>query len=164
MDTISKFSNEISNLFTGDLAFRGAKMADIGYITIIFFVIGIASTMMLNKVFPRFDPEKAKRKSVLQLAVECIVQMFVLGIVLYIARNIVELIPSPLDGVAGLRHKEVKELSGSTVLPFTILWFNNGLLDKVQHLMNRITAGDYYSNGVGEENKGLLTRLTSYDF
>ena len=104
--TVSKFDK-----FKKEIIIRTIKILDIGYITSIYVIIGLIITLFYNKVFYKYDPKKDERKSLIRLIFEMIGLVW-LGLVIgYIIRNIVELIPSPFDGLYGFNHRKVKELT-----------------------------------------------------
>ena len=48
-------------------------------------------------------------------------QLFIIGILVYLLRNLVELIPFPLEGIYGYQHFRVRELySGGIAIAFGI--------------------------------------------
>jgi hypothetical protein len=49
--------------------------------------------------------------------------IWIIGVSTYIIRNIVELIPSPFEGIQGLIHKRVKELGSAGV--YTLILMNS---------------------------------------
>ena len=59
--------------------------------------------------------------------------MWTIGIVIYIARNIIELIPFPLNGYNGFDHFKVKELGQAFV-------FIQILLTSIVYIKGRLTT------------------------
>jgi hypothetical protein len=124
---------------SNELAFRTVKIMDIGYITTIYFVAAFfISTWIDRRVLGPFKPEVADRKTTLRLFLECLAHIYVVGVVIYIMRNIVEKIPSPWNGVAGLDHLRVKELTNAAVFTFIFLFYQKHLRDKLFYLSDRI--------------------------
>jgi hypothetical protein len=63
---------------------------------------------------------------------------FLIGITVYLIRNVVGMIPYPLDGVAGYQHSRLKELGGGAVLTFMVFLFQKNLTDKVKIYAQRV--------------------------
>jgi hypothetical protein len=127
-----------------ELKIRSIKMIDLGFISLIYFIIGIIGAKLFdqgyNLFLGKFEEEKEKKKSQIKLFIEICVHFSFIGIFIYIARNIAGLIPFPLDGVAGFEHRRMKELSGGThlVLGFTFLFFQTNLRNKIGLFYNRL--------------------------
>lgn len=111
--------------------FLAVKLTDIGLTTMYFFIIGIVFAKLFDMLYGHFKVEDYKKISKIRLFFEILLHLFLIGVVAYILRNIVGLIPFPLDGVAGFRHNRLKELSGGTVLAMVLLFFQNNLRDKL---------------------------------
>jgi hypothetical protein len=94
-------------------------------------IIGIIFAKLFDILYGKFKVEDYKKISKFQLFLEILFHLFLIGVVAYILRNIVGLIPYPLDGVAGFRHARLKELSGGTVLAMVLLFFQRNLRDKL---------------------------------
>lgn len=122
-----------------ELAFRAAKIMDIGYITTLYFVSAfVLSTWIDRRIMGPFNPVVAARKSTLRLFTECLAHIYMVGILVYIMRNVAEKIPSPWNGVAGLDHLRVKELTNAAVFTFIFLFYQKHLRDKLFYLSDRL--------------------------
>ena len=60
------------------------------------------------------------------------------GIIIYLVTNIVELIPSPFNGVCGFEHLRLKELKNGVVFVFVFLYFQKNFKSKLQLLYDNI--------------------------
>jgi hypothetical protein len=124
-----------------ELLFRGVKVLDIGYITVLYFLLAFAVTLLL-KTIPflgkDYDQSKDQDKPLWQLVLESVLLIWIVGILAYFARNVVAKIPSPLNGLGGLDHSRVKELESSFVFVFVIMFFNDPLVSKLKILYSRI--------------------------
>lgn len=107
--------------FKHDILMRGIKILDIGYITVIYFVFAFITCIIYDKILGNYDVENDKTKSLLSLWIETIILMWTIGVVIYIARNLIELIPFPLDGYKGFEHLKVKEIGEAFVYTQIIL-------------------------------------------
>lgn len=120
-----------------EMLFRLVKITDIGYITVIYFLPAFFFSIMIDRFIGPFDPYLQEKKPTYRILLECILHIFLIGVIIYIARNIVEKIPSPLNGVQGLKHLEVKELSTAPVFVFIFLFFQNNLVNRLKYLNTR---------------------------
>ena len=129
----------ITNAVLKELVFRVVKIGDIGYITTIYFLLAFfVSTWVDVRLLGPFQRERNARKSTARLLGECILHIYVVGILIYIVRNLVELIPSPFDGIQGFEHRRVKELTNAAVFTFIFLFYQKHLREKLFYLSERI--------------------------
>jgi amino acid permease len=120
--------------------FRFVKIMDIGYITAIYFIVGLIFSRLFDKLFGEFDTKKEDNKNIVQVGAELIGMIWIIGISTYVVRNLVELIPSPFDGIAGLIHKKLKELSGAGVYTMIVMGYAfhfRAKLDAFNRRLNR---------------------------
>ena len=121
-----------------EIIIRGIKILDIGFITAIYSFLGIFLAKLCDKVNGRFDKEKEDKKSTWKRVVVLILYLWFLGVVVYIVRNIIPLIPFPLDGVYGFKHILVKEVTVATMFSITFFYFQTYYKSKIEHLFNRL--------------------------
>lgn len=114
--------------FTG--TFLAVKMLDIGLVTVYFFIFGIVVAKWFDYI-NTLDPVKYEEQHSFVMFLDIVMQLFLLGIVAYVLRNIIELIPFPFEGVAGFRHHRLKELHGGPALEFVLLFFQQNLRKKI---------------------------------
>jgi hypothetical protein len=123
------------NKLQKELVIRSIKMLDIGFITILYFSLGYIISWLINKIYSTFDPKGNYNKGVLFL--EVCGQIFVIGIVIYIIRNLIQLIPFPLEGIYGYKHDLVKELnSGGIALGFGVFYAQDNIKEKMAYIYN----------------------------
>ena len=65
---------------------------------------------------------------------EFLCQIILTGIVAYIGRNVIQLIPFPLDGLYGFIHMRVKEVSSGSLLTSITSMFQLSLQEKISYL------------------------------
>ncbi len=121
-----------------EVGFRLTKIADIGYITILYAVSALVLAKAFDIVSKKIDKEPNEQKSSTKLFIEIIVYLWVAGIVVYSIRNLMELIPSPLEGVFELEHLRVKELGNAGVFVFIFFYFEESLKKKFTVLYDRL--------------------------
>jgi len=115
-----------------DIIFRAVKIFDIGYVTVIYFLVGIFMAKAIDNYFGKFDKKKESNKSFLIRTLELIGMIWLYGIILYVVKNIIELLPSPFDDIGGFKHEQLKELKNATVFWFVFLFFQTHFKEKLQ--------------------------------
>lgn len=105
--------------------------------TAIYFVLGMIVSAIFDNLYGPFNEKIEEGKSTFRLWGEIILHLSLVGVAVYILRNLVKVIPFPLNALFGYSHNEVKELSGDIVLTFSIL-NQNVLRRKVEILYNRL--------------------------
>ena len=128
----------MKNIMLQEFKLRSVKIFDIGYVTVIYFIIGIIFAKLFDKIFGTFDEKKEKDKSFLRRSLDLIGLMWLSGIVIYIVKNIVELIPSPFDGMYGFDHMKLKELKSGAVFTVIFLLFQSYFKGKLQYYYNNL--------------------------
>ena len=121
-----------------ELIVRSIKILDIGYITAIYFILGIILAKLCDKHLGKFDEKKANKKSIFQHVIELILYLWFIGVVIYIIRNLVPLIPFPLEGVYGFKHLKVKELTTATVFSISFMYFQVYYQNKIKYIFSKI--------------------------
>ena len=124
-----------------DLEFRTIKILDIGYITIIYFILGILISRIFDVYLGKFDKSNDDKKHIIRVGAELILIIWTIGSIVYLARNIVELIPSPFDGLYGFKHLQMKELGSAAVFTMLVLAYTyhfDAKLDYFNHRINKL--------------------------
>ena len=121
-----------------DLLMRSIKIFDIGYLIVIYVFLAIICSKTTDFVFGKFKEEEEKNKSFLTLSIELIFSLWLYGILIYLIRNLVPLIPFPLDGFQGFDHSSVKEVGNATVFTFIFLLYSNLLRNKILYYYKRL--------------------------
>jgi hypothetical protein len=111
-------------------------MLDIGYVTILYFIIAYILGYYLDILFLNIYGNDYENKSKIYLTLEVLLQISMVGIFAYIGRNIIQLIPSPLNGIGGFDHKQLKELSSSAFLLVFIFFFQKNLIEKIHYIVD----------------------------
>lgn len=121
-----------------ELIIRSIKIIDIGYITVIYVMLGIILARLCDKHFGKFDEKKSKKKSIFQHMFELIFILWFIGVIIYIVRNLVPLIPFPLDGYYGFKHLKVKELTSATFFTISFMYFQVYYQNKIKYIFSKI--------------------------
>ena len=119
-----------------EILFRLVKVIDIGYVTVLYFFVAIVVAKSLDFFNGRITKEEEQKKSKLFRALELTLILWYTGVLYYIVRNLVELVPSPLDGLFGYQHALLKELKTAGIFTFLFLYFQKGIKDKIQFFVD----------------------------
>jgi hypothetical protein len=121
-----------------ELGFRLTKIADIGYITILYAIAALFFAKVFDKMSKQLDTEDDLQKSSPRLFFEMILYLWAAGVLIYGVRNLMEFVPSPFDGVYGFEHLRLKELGNAGVFVFIFFYFEESLKKKMTVLYNRL--------------------------
>jgi len=122
-------------------AFVAVKFLDIGLTTTYFFIAGLLAAKVYDSLYALVQtqtPIDWKHYPLLPFTLDILANFFFIAIVAYLLRNLIGMIPYPLDGVAGFQHRRLKELGGGTVLLFIIFIFQTDLTEKVSIYADRV--------------------------
>jgi len=139
-----------------DLLMRSIKMLDIGYIATIYFIFAMVCCILIDKFMGKYDEEIDKQRPVWKIWMNTVLHMWLIGVLIYIVRNVVELIPFPLDGYQGFQHKKVKELGNATVFVFIVMTYQFYLKGRLNILYSK-TIGLFAPKPTTEETKSIKT-------
>ena len=111
-----------------DVIRRSIKIIDIVYIAIIYVFIAFYISLFLDKyIYPIFfknDDKTLKEKKQSRIILESAIIAGILGIIIYTVRNLVPLLPFPLNGISGYIHSKTKEVSNSTLFTACMVLFS----------------------------------------
>lgn len=132
-----------------NILMRMIKIVDIGYIAVLYMICSMVFAALTDSVMGQFDPSAEAKKSTMQLTAELVLTVWLYGVLIYTVRNLVELVPFPMDGYRGFNHRKVKELGSAMVFTFTFVLFSNYLKSKIvfyyNHTINPIVNQDVTS-------------------
>ncbi len=114
------------------------KMFDILLLTGYYFTLAFIAATTIDTFLGKYEDREDEQKSTLRLFSEAIIHTFLLLIVFYLARNLVDLIPFPFDGLYGFQHSRVKERGGDVVFVFIVFFYQDYYTKKLQTLYNRL--------------------------
>ena len=120
-----------------DILIRTNKMIDIGFITTIYFLLGAIVANIITNFQKKFNSVEEDKKTLIHSSLNLIILIWINGILIYVARNLVELIPYPFDNLFGFEHKKVKELGAATAFTFVLLYYQPNLNDIMKYLARR---------------------------
>lgn len=126
------------NNIQNEIIIRSIKIIDIGFLTVLYFFLAFFSSVYIDNKLGPFDAKKADKKKIFSLFFEIIIHIWLIGILTYFIRNIIELIPYPLNNINGYNHSMVKELNGGVFFPFLFFLFQRNLQDKLIYIYKRL--------------------------
>ena len=121
-----------------DILMRSIKIIDIGYLAVIYFILAIIYCLATDKILGNFDAKVEDVKSIPRIVGESILHIWIIGVSIYIIRNVVELVPFPLNGYHGFVHGRVKELSNAVVFSTVVMTYQFYFRDRLDYLFTRI--------------------------
>jgi hypothetical protein len=120
-----------------DILIRGNKMIDIGFITTIYFILGAIIANIITSFQTEFNNKEEDKRTVINSTLSLILLIWTNGVLIYFARNLVELIPYPFDTFFGFHHNKVKELGAATAFTFVLLYYQPNLNKMMKYLSVR---------------------------
>jgi hypothetical protein len=114
------------------------KFLDIFLLSGYYFIAGFFIASAIDFVIGKFSSQDDEIKPTWQLFAEAIWYTFVLLVVFYIVRNIIERIPFPFDGLYGFQHSRVKERTGDVIFVFILFYYQEFYVQKLKFLHNRL--------------------------
>ena len=131
----------IKKTFKKEVIIRSIKILDIAYITFIYGFFSLIIITFLDKyIFPRISLENVKdeEKNKYTIFIELLLSLTLYGIVAYILKNILQLIPFPLEGVYGFQHLKVMEVKSGAMISMFLLWFSKVIRNKITIFHSKI--------------------------
>jgi len=112
--------------------FRFIKILDIGYVTLIYFLLAIVIAVLMDKLYGEYNEKDESKKSTLRKTIDLVGMIWLNGVIIYIARNIVPLIPSPFNNINGFKHSRLKELESAYVFDFVLIYTQKNLVKRME--------------------------------
>ena len=143
-----------------DVLIRLNKMIDIGFITTIYFIMGAIVANIITGYQDKFDSKESDKYTLLKNIFNLVILIWINGVLIYIARNVIEFIPYPFDNYFGFNHKKVKELGMATAFTFVLLYYQPNLNNMMKYLKIRFDntfEGRSFIEGIKLLNKPAVT-------
>jgi hypothetical protein len=121
-----------------EIIIRSIKIIDIGYIIAIYLILGVLGAKLCDKYLGVFDEDKEEKRPLYKSIIELILYFWFLGVVIYIVRNVIPLIPFPLDGIYGFDHLKVKEVTSGATFTFAFLYFQVYYQKKIKYIFSKL--------------------------
>ena len=126
-----------------DIIVRLIKMFDMGWTNILFGIPALFVATLLNEhVYAKIQIGNEKddaNKTTLAILFEVLICLTISGIMAYILRNLLQMIPFPFENVYGFHHMQVGEVKSGMVISFFLFFFATNFLSKVKILQIKIS-------------------------
>ncbi len=124
-----------------DIRLIGVRVLAILYICMLYVCLGIMITYWLDEfgyhdIF--VDSEDDNTNSIPVLIYELGLMIGILGIIAFLGRSIVQLIPFPLNGICGFQYEHVRELTSGAVFFVIMFNFSASIQHKISTLQDRL--------------------------
>ena len=126
------------NTLKQEIIMRSIKILDMGYIAFLYFVPAVLLARWVDSIYGEFDEKAELRKSVGQRALEIIGILWLNAVILYVVKNLVELIPSPFHGLYGFDHYRVRDLTSASMFVFVFLFAQNTFRSRILFFKDHI--------------------------
>jgi hypothetical protein len=136
-------------------AFLAAKLCDIGLVTVYYFFAAICLSWVFNRGMGPFDESEYEQRSTFSIILEVLLQFFILGILTYGLRNLVERIPFPLEGLGGYQHIRLKEIDDAVVFTVVFLFYQDHLAMTLKYLAKRLLFVSETPDSASHNRSGL---------
>ena len=116
------------------------KIFAIFYVAVLYTIFGIYITTLLdeygfNDLLINNDD---KNDSIFRLVFETSVIVGIIAAFAFIGRNLIQIIPFPLDGLFGFKYDNVKELASGSILLVFMFTFSASLFNKIELLRSKL--------------------------
>jgi hypothetical protein len=122
--------------------------------------MGAIVANMITGFQNKFDSKESDKLTLIKNIFNLVILIWINGVLIYIARNVIELIPYPFDNYFGFQHKKVKELGAATAFTFVLLYYQPNLNNMMKYLKNRFDntfKGRSFIEGIKLMNKPAVT-------
>lgn len=124
-----------------DFIIKLIKIIDIFFASFIYIVCAFIVSFILDKYFfPKFDEEKEKNKNFIVSVIEICVIIGITGVIAYITRNLIQMIPFPFEGLYGFRHLMVYEVRSGALFSAYVILLNTYLQKKLNVIKDRFNS------------------------
>ncbi len=122
-----------------------AKVTDIGLVSFYYMSFTITASILLQlltRVYDKYTAPKEgeEAKSTLRLFLEIVANIFFIAVAFWVARNVIERVPFPLDGLGGYRHARLSTETISQIGTLALILFQTSLMEKIKVFNDRLFA------------------------
>jgi len=124
--------------FYKEFIIRSIKIINIGWATVMYFILALIILHILNNIYGKPDAKYYEKMDTFNITIEFLAYIWLIGVIIYIIRNIFPLFPFLFDGIFGYDHNKVKEVTGATAFSIFIITFNDRLQNYYLILKDRL--------------------------
>ena len=115
------------------------KIIAIMYISVIDILTGFFISVVVDKyIFPKSFSKDDDKKSIIRLISEISLIISTFSVLAYIARNIIQLIPFPLDDKYGFKYDLVTEVKSGALIMGSLILYCSTLFSKIIIIRNKL--------------------------
>jgi hypothetical protein len=107
-----------------------AKTIGSAWVGALCFVIAYVISSALDRITSRLDKSKTRTR----IFLEVFLQFAIIGAIGYGSRNLIKIIPFPVDGWSGYKHTELAELRSIPLFVFIFMFFQVKTQEKMRFL------------------------------
>ena len=127
-------------------SFLSVKLFAIAFYSVLYFIFGFLTSILLNRVMPALNQKKTKKtvndddeRSIFIIVIEIIINFALIGISFFLVRKIVKnYIPFPFEGVFGFQKDRLKEIQGGIIIASIYMSFQTKLVAKLNYLKQKL--------------------------
>ena len=129
----------MANSFNSDYTITLIKIIAILYVSVLYAVVGLLLTQILDKYIFHSDNILTDEVSVSKMNTIYVVLSTTLligfiGVISYIGRNIIQMIPFPFEGIHGFEYMKVKEVASGGLLLVFLIAFSQTIAKKYKQI------------------------------
>ena len=129
--------------FNSDYVITLIKIVSILYVTVLYAVIGLTITYLLDKyVFKSdnilIDSASMDKMNLIYIVISTAIIIGLIGVVGYIGRNLIQMIPFPFEGIHGFEYLRVKEVASGGVLLVFLIAFSQTVIKKHKQIKYKL--------------------------
>jgi hypothetical protein len=123
-----------------ELIIKLIKVLDIFFASFVYICAAFLVSLILDKYFfPKFNEEKEKKKKFIISVFEVCFIVGLIGVISYVIRNLIQMIPFPLDGLYGFKHLMVGEVRSGALFSAYVILLNSYLQKKLIVIKNKFS-------------------------
>lgn len=140
----SLFTCFLNENFKNEVMIKLIKVIDIFFASFIYILAAFIVSFILDKyIFPKFDEEKENKKNFILSVLELCFIIGIIGVISYISRNLIHMIPFPLEGLYGFKHLMVYEVKSGALFTAYVILLNTYLQKKLALIKDRFNKYVY---------------------
>lgn len=129
--------------FNSDYVITLIKIVSILYVSVLYAVSGLTLTYFLDKnIFQSdkilIDNASMDKMNLLYVIISTAIIIGFIGVVGYIGRNVIQMIPFPFEGIHGFEYLRVKEVASGGVLLVFLIAFSQTVIKKHRQIKYKL--------------------------
>lgn len=110
------------------------KILDLAYISIIYCFFAVILSIITRKILYLFPKKSNEDKSIYLIVIEVIAYSWYIAVLIYMVRNLVKKIPSPLNKIYGFSHNTMTEINSAAIFSILFIHLLEDFVDKLKYL------------------------------